>query len=76
MPSASAMGSKVFGALIRARNSSGISQAHIAERLGVSREHFCRIENGHAMADSDQLFRWAELVGVEICAQPITYEAV
>lgn len=69
---ATTMGAKVHGALVRARIARNLSQEVVAARLHMSRGHFCRIENSHAQATFDELFRWAAIVGVEVCAQPIT----
>lgn len=69
------MGSDIFGTLIRARKARGASQAFVADWMGVSREHFSRIENGHKEASFLQLCHWAEALGVEICARTVTNEA-
>ena len=72
MHSATLMGSKIFGALIRARQASGYTQTHIAKQLGISRGHFCNIENGHKEATFPQICKWAEVLGIALCIQTMT----
>src|SRR6266478_5599758 len=45
------------------RELAGFSQAHFAERLGVSRATLSAIENGHAAVDSVKLGNAARLLG-------------
>src|SRR5215813_2738513 len=45
------------------RESAGFSQAHFAERLGVSRATLSAVENGHSDMDSVRLGNAARLLG-------------
>lgn len=75
MGSTATMGATIFGRLIKARRDRKITQKQVAWEIGVTRAHFCRIENGHADVSAGQLFAWANAVGVDICAQSRTCEA-
>lgn len=61
------------GQLRRGRRLNDETQADMARMIGVSRRTFQRWEDGEAMPDALQLFRWAALVGVEI-ASVLTHE--
>lgn len=54
------------GQLMRGRKARGLTQADVAERLGVSKASFVRWEHGKAEPNMTQLFRWADLCGVQI----------
>lgn len=57
-----------FAALIRTRKSLGLSQATVAKRIGVTREHFNRVENaveGCHLTD-EQFFHWVAAVGCTV----------
>lgn len=59
--------------LRRGRKLAKVNQDGAALRIGVSRRTFQRWEDGEAMPDALQLFRWASLVGVEIASR-LTHE--
>ena len=56
------MGVPAFATLVRSRQSLGLTQRDVAERIGISVAHFSKIENSHRTPTSDQLFSWAEAV--------------
>lgn len=67
-PNATRMGTMAFSTLIRARKSLGLSQAAVAKRIGVGREHFNRVENavdGMSLTH-DQFMLWAAAVGCTV----------
>ena len=64
--SASMMAMRVYATLRNATLSCGLTQAVIATKIGVTREHFNRVLNAGAELSSDQLFIWADIVGVSI----------
>lgn len=68
-PDPVSMGMQIVGLLVRARQTSGATQGQVAERMGVTRWHFCKIENGHRHATLDQACAWASAVGVELRAE-------
>jgi transcriptional regulator with XRE-family HTH domain len=70
--SAISMGLSVYGELRRKREGRGISQQVIADRLRCSREHFNKVEGGFRTVSADQLFVWAEFLGLRICVQQVT----
>jgi len=64
--SAARMAMKVYAALRHATDDCGLTQSVIATKIGCSREHFNRVLNAGAELSADQLFIWADTVGVEI----------
>jgi len=58
----------VVGQLQRGRKSAGLSQVEAAEQLGISRRTFQRYEDGVLEPGAMTLFRWGDLVGVEIAS--------
>lgn len=64
MTSAAEMGIAVYGKLARSRKSRGLTQRDVADRIGISACQFSRVENSHKTVTADQLFAWAEAVGV------------
>lgn len=69
MTSAAAMGVPIYAKLVQSRISRGLTQRDLADHLEISVSHFNRIENGRKCASSDQLFEWAEKVGVLLTAE-------
>lgn len=64
--SASAAMLAVLRGLRSRRIAMGYSQQDMAGRLSMTRETFCRLENGERPTDTDTLFRWAALLGGRI----------
>lgn len=48
------------------RTDKGIMQNHMADRLGIHRATYHRIENGKSKIDANLLPRVAELLGVDV----------
>ena len=61
---------RLQGQLLAGRRAVGLTQAEVAERLGVSRRTFQRMEDGVADPSSTMLFRWADLLGIAITSAP------
>lgn len=49
-----------------AREAAGLTQQQVAERIGMDRATYNRIEMGHAAALIDSLIRIADAIGVEL----------
>lgn len=73
--SAAARYMALTGQLRRGRQKTGITQADLAPRCGVSRRTMQRWEDGEAFPDALQLFRWADLVGVKIASNLVHEES-
>ena len=56
----------LHGALLRGRRAAGLTQQHLADRLGVDRRTVQRWEDGSCDPSSQDLFRWADAVGIDI----------
>lgn len=63
------------GHLIRGRERAGLSQGYLASVLGVSLRTFQRWEGGETGPDPEILFKWADLVAVEITSKMTQGEA-
>jgi transcriptional regulator with XRE-family HTH domain len=74
MTSALSMGMQISATLRKARAKRGMTQEDVAAKIGVTRSHFCRIENGHTTVDDQQLCAWAAAVKVTLSAQMDTPE--
>lgn len=61
----------LVGQLRDARQTKGISQFEMAERVGVSTRIFCRWETGHALPTAFSLMSWATALGLYIHAAPV-----
>ena len=48
------------------RGPRGISQAHLARALGVSRSHICRLEAGKGVPSGKMMFKLAEYFECQI----------
>jgi transcriptional regulator with XRE-family HTH domain len=57
-----------MAALRRGRERQRLSQADVADRLGVHMRTLRRWENGEGDPPAQVLFRWSEIVGVSIGA--------
>ncbi|MFE7754343.1 helix-turn-helix domain-containing protein [Streptomyces sp. NPDC057429] len=58
---------RAIGDQIRtARESAGLTQQQVAERIGMDRATYNRIEQGHAAALIDSLIRIADAIGTEL----------
>lgn len=57
---------KLCGSLRNARLALGLSRDRVSARIGASLRTFARWEAGETSPDALQLFRWADVVGVEI----------
>jgi len=62
--------------LMRAfRKQAGISQAELAERLGISRQAITALERDPASATFERLMRVWSVLGLEVSLQPATHDA-
>jgi len=61
---------RLQGQLLAGRRAAGLTQAEVAERLGVSRRTFQRMEDGEADPSFMLLFHWADVVGIAITSAP------
>lgn len=59
---------RTMAALRRGRELQRLSQADVADRLGVHMRTLRRWENGEGDPPAQVLFRWSEIVGVSIGA--------
>ncbi|MTK11863.1 MAG: helix-turn-helix transcriptional regulator [Clostridiaceae bacterium] len=70
MSNAVKMGAVVFGVLLQERIRKKIGQSRVATYMGVSVWQFSRFENASAQPSFDELFRWADILDIEITAKP------
>jgi len=63
---------RLQGQLMTCRKASPMSQDDVAAKLGISRRTFQRWENGQTVPDAMELFRWADVLGIEISSECVT----
>lgn len=62
----------LHGLLLRGRAASKLTQQQLAVRLGVDRRTIQRWEDGTCDPSSQDLFRWADALGLDLFAAPAT----
>lgn len=67
MASSSMMGMDVLTALAKERQRLGLSQTAVAERMGLERSNFTRLEGGQSSPTFSTLMRWASALGMTVC---------
>jgi len=59
-----------FGPMIRAtRKNAGLTQAHVAQRMGLSQKRISAIEQDPSSLSFDQMLRLCSVLGLEILVQ-------
>lgn len=57
-------------ALIGARLAAGLTQKHLAEKMGTSQAAIARLESGTRLPTLDTLYRLAQVLGVDFTITP------